>query len=297
MLEQYKCEGILISPENAVPMNYLMRLRHFERAVGNLESLEDRQRREIEESLILTETEPGISYGLYTTGTGYGGILSIECSIRPLTAGEPLISVTGQALSTVIGQTPVPDESVKQSAENATEAVRAWLWKRIGLDLSKCHVHFQIRSLLEGAPGSGVSGPSAGFAMFCALVSELSSVPLPSSKVVTGTISVKLGIGPVGGVGGYGKDSGKVLAILKTQKIRVTDLALPEVNYTSAIDEMKTLENEGISVHPINTAREGLEVVFGLTEDQILGRIVSSLKVLARHDANDNHTKSAKVIL
>jgi len=272
-----------------------MRLRHFERAVGNLESLEDRQRREIEESLILPTTVPGVSYGLYTTGTGYGGILSIECSIRPLTSGEPLVSVTGQALSTVVGQTPVPDESVKQSAENATEAVRAWLWKRNGLDLSDYHMHFQIRSLLEGAPGSGVSGPSAGFAMFCALVSELSGIPLPSSRVMTGTVSVKLGIGPVGGVGGYGKDSGKVLAILKTQKIRITDLILPEVNYISAVDEMKTLVSDGISVHPISTALEGLKVVFGLTEDQIIDRIGSSLKVLVRHDAKDAQLRSARV--
>jgi len=295
MLEQYKREDILINSEDVGPMNYRMRLRHFERAVGNLESLEDRQRREIEESLILPTTVPGVSYGLYTTGTGYGGILSIECSIRPLTSGEPLVSVTGQALSTVVGQTPVPDESVKQSAENATEAVRAWLWKRNGLDLSNYHTHFQIRSLLEGAPGSGVSGPSAGFAMFCALVSELSGIPLPSSRVMTGTVSVKLGIGPVGGVGGYGKDSGKVLAILKTQKIRITDLILPEVNYISAVDEMKTLVSDGISVHPISTALEGLKVVFGLTEDQIIDRIGSSLKVLVRHDAKDAQLRSARV--
>jgi len=275
----------------------MMRLRHFERAIGNLESLEDRQRREIEESLILPTAVPGVSYGLYTTGTGYGGILSIECTVRLLTPGEPPVSVTGQALSTVIGQTPVPDESVKQSAENATEAARAWLWKQIGLHISKYHVHFQIRSLLEGAPGSGVSGPSAGFAMFCALISELSSIPLPSSKVVTGTIGVKLGIGPVGGVGGYGKDSGKILAIIKTQKIRITDLALPEVNYSSAVDEMKTLESEGISVHPINTASEGLEVVFCLTEDQILSRIVSSLKALARHEVKDTQMRSSSKLV
>jgi len=296
MLEQYKREGILINPKDVGPTNYMMRLRHFERAIGNLESLEDRQRREIEESLILTTNAPGVSYGLYTTGTGYGGTISIECSIRPLTPGEPPVSVTGQALSTVIGQTPVPDESVKQSAENATEAVRAWLWKRTGLDLSEYHVHFQLRSLLEGAPGSGVSGPSAGFAMSCALVSELSNIPLPSSKVMTGTIGVKLGVGPVGGVGGYGKDSGKVLAILKAQKVKITDLVLPKVNYINAVDEMKTLESEGISVHPINTACEGLEVVFGLTEDQILSRIVSSLKVLAKHEAKDTQVKLASNI-
>ena len=72
-------------------------------------------------------------------------------------------------------------------------------------------------------------------------------------------------------------------------------MVLPEVNYISAVDEMKTLVSDGISVHPISTALEGLKVVFGLTEDQIIDRIGSSLKVLVRHDAKDAQLRSARV--
>ncbi len=72
-------------------------------------------------------------------------------------------------------------------------------------------MHFQIRSLLEGSPGSGVSGPSADLAMVLSLISELSGLAKALSVVVTGTIGVKLDVGLVGGLGGYGTQTGKIV--------------------------------------------------------------------------------------
>jgi len=253
--------------------NYPIRLYHFEKAIQALESTQEHQRREMEEALIPTTPIAGASYGLYATEDGSGGIITVECSVRPIVAGEQPVSVTGNSTSAVIGQAVIPDQSVPQSAENAAEAVRSWLWSVSGIDLSKVHVHFQVRSILEGGLGQGVSGPSAGLAMVLSLVSELSGLSISPSIVATGTIGVKLDIGPVGGLGGYGTQTGKIIGILKSRRVRVTDLVLPSANFENASDEMRILTDEGVKVHPIRNALECKAIVFGMSEREIIGKI------------------------
>src|SRR5713226_1011127 len=86
-------------------------------------------------------------------------------------------------------------------------------------------------------------------------VSDLSGIPIPQSRVMTGTIGLKMVIGPVGGLGGRGREAGKLVGILKAEKIKVTDLLVPESNFKNASDEMKMIQDEGIIVHPIANAR------------------------------------------
>lgn len=252
---------------------YPIRLYHFEKAIQALESSQERQRRELEEALILTTPTAGASFGLYASEDGTGGVITVECSSRPIIAGEELVSITGNSTSLVVGQVVVPDESVLQSAQNAAEAVRSWLWVACNVDLSRVHVHFQVRSLLEGAPGQGVSGPSAGLAMVLALLSELAGLAISPSTVATGTIGVKLDVGPVGGLGGYGAQTGKILGILKSRRIRITDLVLPVANFEAAQDEMRILGEEGVRIRPIRNAAECLQTVFSMSEQELTGRI------------------------
>jgi SpoVK/Ycf46/Vps4 family AAA+-type ATPase len=257
------------------PGTYRLTLRHFEWALNSLETPEDRHARELTESLILSEPTLGVAYGLYTTSHGVGGIMAVQCSVRPLLPGERQVSVTGQATMVVLGQSAVQDRSVMQSAENAVEAVRGWLWYAARIQLNKMHVHFQMRSLSEGAPGQGVSGPSAGLTMFVALVSELAEIRCHVSKVMTGTIGIKQDVGPVGGLGGFGTETGKLVGILKTKRVRITDLFVPKINYEKARDEMNVLSDEGIVIHPIISAKEALEAMLDMSENDILAKIRS----------------------
>jgi SpoVK/Ycf46/Vps4 family AAA+-type ATPase len=253
--------------------NYPIRLYHFEKAIQALESNQARQRREMEEALILTAPTPGASFGLYATDDGTGGIITVQCSVRPMIPGERQVSVTGNATSAVVGQSVVSDESVLPSADNATEAISSLLWEVSQVDLSRLHIHFQIRSILEGAPGQGVSGPSAGLAMVLALLSELAGLPISPATVATGTIGVKLDVGPVGGLGGYGTQTGKIIGILKSQKIRITDLVLPAANFEAAGDEMRILSEEGVKVRPVSSVSECLNVIFDKDLDEVVVKI------------------------
>ena len=288
-----KQEGTSLSRDQVNQNNYKIRMVHFERAIKNLESLEDKEHREIAEALILPNAIPGVTYGLYTSDRGTGGILTIQCTVRPSIPGEKQVSVTGQASSMIMGQTFVPDDSVVQSAENALEAAKSWLWSKVRVNLAKYHVHFQIRSILEGAPGMGVSGPSAGYAMLTALISELSNVPISQSKVMTGTIGLKMDVGPVGGLGGRGREAGKLVGILKAEKIKITDLLLPAVNHKSAPDEMKMIEDEGLSVHPISNAQDGWPILFSMTPEELARRIRSDL--VERESPVDVEATSARL--
>ena len=272
-IESGQVQAGLTRVDQVDEFNYLIGLCHFEKAIQALESSQAKQRREMEEALILSSPTQGASFGLYATEDGTGGIITVQCSVRPATAGESRVSVTGNSTSAVIGQLVLPDESVRQSAENAAEAVSAMLWADSRLDISRLHMHFQIRSILEGAPGQGVSGPSAGLAMVLALLSELSGLLISPSTVATGTIGVKLDVGPVGGLGGYGAQTGKVVGILKSEKVRITHLVLPAANFEVAGDEMGILKDEGVSLHPIASVSECLATVFGVSKQELISKI------------------------
>jgi len=293
-LKVYQQEGTSLKQDQVNQDNYKIRLFHFQKAISSLESLEDKEHREIAEALILSQAIPGVTYGLYTSERGSGGILTIQCTVRPTNSGERHVSVTGQASSMIMGQTSVPDDSVIQSAQNAVEAVRSWLWSKIRVNLAKYHVHFQIRSILEGAPGAGVSGPSAGYAMLNALISELSDTTIIQSKVMTGSIGLKMDVGPVGGLGGRGREAGKLVGILKAEKVKITDLLVPEANYKSAPDEMKMVQDEGITVHAITNAQDGWPILFSLTAEELAKKIRAAL--LDRESLVDLEGTSARVL-
>src|SRR5690348_10053826 len=113
--------------------------------------------------------------------------------------------------------------------------------------------------------------------MLNALISELSSTPIIQSKVMTGTIGVKMDVGPVGGLGGRGREAGKLVGILKAEKVKITDLLVPDSNYRSAKDEMKMVQDEGIIVHPITNAQDGWPILFNLTSDELAKKIRAAL--------------------
>jgi SpoVK/Ycf46/Vps4 family AAA+-type ATPase len=285
LIQIYRDESSPISIENITEASYPIRLYHFEKAIDALESTQERQQRELEESLLPSSPTPGISYGLYATENGTGGIIAVECSVRPIINGEKHVSVTGNSTSAIIGQMLVPDDSVLQSAQNASEAVTSWLWSEHRIDLSKLHMHFQVRSILEGNPGQGVSGPSAGVAIAASLLSELSRLSMPPSVVATGTIGVKLDVGPVGGLGGHGSQTGKIVGILKSRRVKITDLILPTANYKLARDEMQILADEGVRVHPVTCFRDCSESLFGVKEDILIQKITERLDSLTKRES------------
>jgi len=119
---------------------------------------------------------PGVATGLAWTPVG-GDILFIEASKVP---GSGKLILTGQL-----------GEVMKESATAALTLARNFL----GDPFDKTDVHIHVP-----AGATPKDGPSAGVAMFLALASLLTGVPVRSDVAMTGEISLRGLVLPIGGV-------------------------------------------------------------------------------------------------
>ena len=119
---------------------------------------------------------PGVATGLAWTSVG-GDILFIEASKVP---GSGKLILTGQL-----------GEVMKESATAALTLARNFL----GDAFDKTDVHIHVP-----AGATPKDGPSAGVAMFLALVSLLTGLPIRSDVAMTGEISLRGLVLPIGGV-------------------------------------------------------------------------------------------------
>jgi ATP-dependent Lon protease len=140
---------------------------------------------------------PGVATGLAWTPVG-GDILFIEASKVP---GSGKLILTGQL-----------GEVMKESAQAALTLSRSF----VGETLEKTDVHIHVP-----AGATPKDGPSAGVAMFLAIVSLLLDVPVRSDVAMTGEISLRGLVLPIGGV------KEKTLAALRAG---ITTVMLPKRN-------------------------------------------------------------------
>jgi ATP-dependent Lon protease len=146
---------------------------------------------------------PGVATGLAWTASG-GDILFIEATRM---GGKGGLTLTGQ-LGNVM----------KESAQAAQSYIRARS-PEFGLadnfwEKNDIHVHVPAGSIPK-------DGPSAGVTMICALTSLVTGIKVRSDVAMTGEITLRGNVLPVGGI------KEKVLAALRSG---VTDVILPERN-------------------------------------------------------------------
>jgi len=135
-----------------------------------------------ENDVAMRTSVPGVATGLAWTPVG-GDILFIEASRF---AGSGRLILTGQL-----------GDVMKESAQAALSLVKSRV-RELGLDpegLDKFDIHIHV-------PAGAIpkDGPSAGVAMFTALVSLLSGRCIRSDTAMTGEISLRGLVLPVGGI-------------------------------------------------------------------------------------------------
>jgi ATP-dependent Lon protease len=150
-----------------------------------------------ESEVALRTSMPGVATGLAWTPVG-GDILFIEASKVP---GSGKLILTGQL-----------GDVMKESAQAALTLAKTWTGD--ALDTVDIHVHIP-------AGATPKDGPSAGVAMYLALVSLLSGKPIRSDVAMTGEISLRGLVLPIGGL------KEKTLAALRAG---ITTVMLPRRN-------------------------------------------------------------------
>jgi ATP-dependent Lon protease len=140
---------------------------------------------------------PGVATGLAWTPVG-GDILFIESAKVP---GSGKLILTGQL-----------GDVMKESAQAALTLAKTWTGRK--LDDVDIHVHVP-------AGATPKDGPSAGVAMFLSLVSLLTDKPVRADVAMTGEVSLRGLVMPIGGV------KEKTLAALRAG---ITTVMLPRRN-------------------------------------------------------------------
>jgi ATP-dependent Lon protease len=151
-----------------------------------------------ESEVALRVGSPGVATGLAWTPVG-GDILFIEASKTP---GAGKLILTGQL-----------GDVMKESVQAALTLVKSRSYTKLGTDTtsfekSDVHVHVPAGAIPK-------DGPSAGVAMFVALASLFGDRPVRSDTAMTGEISLRGLVLPVGGI------KEKVLAAMRAGVKRV----------------------------------------------------------------------------
>jgi ATP-dependent Lon protease len=191
--------------------------------------------RKFEAEVAMRSSVPGVATGLAWTPVG-GDILFVEAARMP---GAGKLILTGQL-----------GEVMKESAQAALSLVKARS-RELGVDpeaLERSDIHIHVP-----AGATPKDGPSAGVAIFVALASLLTGRPVRSDVAMTGEISLRGLVLPIGGV------KEKVLAALRAG---ITTVMLPARNRRD-LEEIPA------------DAREKLELVWIERVDEALGTALS----------------------
>jgi ATP-dependent Lon protease len=175
---------------------------------------------------------PGVATGMAYTPFG-GEILFIEASLM---AGKGGIMLTGQ-----IG------DVMKESAHAAFSLIRSRAQK-FGIDpqrLAESDIHIHV-------PAGAVpkDGPSAGVAMFTALASLLMNRPVKSDVAMTGEITLRGLVLPIGGL------KEKTLA---AKRAGIKQVIVPKRNEKDLVDIPDEVKNT-LKFHFVSTVDEVLQI-------------------------------------
>jgi ATP-dependent Lon protease len=182
--------------------------------------------------IALRTSLPGVATGLAWTPFG-GDILFVEATKM---AGDGKLILTGQLGEVMKESAQAALSLVKSRAE--TLAIDPEIFKK-----SDLHIHIPAGAIPK-------DGPSAGITLFVALVSLLTGRHISKDIAMTGEISLRGLVLPVGGI------KEKMLA---AKRAGISCVLLPELNRRD-LDEISAAGREGIRFEFLKTADEALRL-------------------------------------
>jgi ATP-dependent Lon protease len=178
------------------------------------------------------QNEVGLVTGLAWTSVG-GELLSIEASVVP---GKGRLVHTGQL-----------GDVMKESIQAALSVVRARV-DSLGIDPEfhqKLDIHIHVP---EGATPK--DGPSAGIGMCTALVSALTKIPVRSEVAMTGEITLRGRVLPIGGL----KEK-----LLAAHRGGITTVIIPDDNKKDLVDIPENITGS-LKIYPVRWIDEVLDL-------------------------------------
>ncbi|KAI5993396.1 ATP-dependent protease La [Pisolithus marmoratus] len=190
------------------------------------------------------EEKIGVVYGLVVTGTGEGGIMPVESTAVP---GTGRLKLTGSL-----------GDVIKESGEIALSWVKAHAFN-LGITAGKGIDPLKVPDLIDihlhlPAGAQKKDGPSAGVAMTCALVSLLTGIMISKDMAMTGEMTLRGRVTPVGGIR---------MKVLGAHRAKVQKIVLPWANKRDVEREVALEVQQQMQFHFVQTIDEALEAAFG----------------------------------
>ena len=181
-------------------------------------------------------TLPGIATGLAVTSVG-GDILYIEASRMP---GNGHLSLTGQLGDVMKESVEIAFSFVRSKATQLGIAPQAF-------EKTDVHVHVPAGALPK-------DGPSAGVAMVMALVSLFSDEPVRSDVGITGEITLRGRVLPVGGI---------KMKALAAHRAGLKTIVMPKRNQKD-LDELPEEVLQDVDIVMVDQIDEAIAAVFSM---------------------------------
>lgn len=181
------------------------------------------------------QDEVGVATGMAWTNNG-GDITTVEALIYD---GKGNLTVTGQ-----IGE--VMQESAQAALSYIKSKSKEYQIPKDYFEKTDVHIH-----LPEGAVPK--DGPSAGITLAIAVLSAMTNFPVKKDVAMTGEITLRGNVLPVGGI------KEKMLA---AHRVGINTIVLPEKNMKD-LSELPQAELKELQIHPVNHMSQVIEIAFG----------------------------------
>ena len=205
-------------------------------------------RRSREYELTVVEgTRVGRVNGLAVMGSDSGSVLPIMAEVTPAQGASGTVIATGM---------------LKEIAQESIKNVSAILKKFTGKDVKNIDIHIQF----IGTYG-GVEGDSASISVATAVISAIEGIPVRQDVAMTGSLSVRGDVLPVGGV---------TFKIEAAAKAGIKTVLIPRTNINDVLIEEKY--KSMVTIIPVDTIDEVLKLA--LVPENMDG-FLSKLKQMA----------------
>jgi Lon-like ATP-dependent protease len=236
-----------------------------------------RSSRSLEQQIADRYIERRKEYRMFNTE---GAAIGVVNGLAAINAQSGMSEFSGIVLPIVAEVTPaqtrnggvvVATGKLGDIAKEAVQNVSALIKKYTGEDISRYDIHIQFVGTSDG-----VEGDSASVSIATAVISALEAVPVDQSVAMTGSLSVRGQVLPVGGV------TAKVEAAADSGLRRVL---IPEDNVSDLVLETRYLGR--VEVIPVRTLRDVLKYALvgnKTAKDSLLERLAAMVHATSRID-------------
>ncbi|SHE52489.1 ATP-dependent protease LonB [Desulforamulus putei] len=226
------------------------------------------------ERKINPQPQVGVVNGLAVYGPNMGILSEVEATVIPAAEGAGKITVTGVVEEEEIGGSGKRIRR-KSMARSSVENVVTVLRRVMDVDPRNYDIHVNFL-------GSGlVDGPSAGVTIATAIYSAIKGIPVDNTVAMTGEISIRGLVKPVGGI---------VAKVEAARQAGVKKVFIPEENYQEIFKNMEDITV--VAVETLDEVIKGALIGQSLAEEPKWQPVPAALEIPAAAFLSQEAAKS-----